>query len=112
MRWWHFLLGLGGSGAIGRWASVGGVNGDWSLQGGEREVAGQRRFNGETVVTRCFNSTPSRRGRVTIGDEKRGGAPLGRWRLRAKAGGRRQCGWARWVVTFSWAKKAGGLESH
>jgi hypothetical protein len=65
MRWWHFLLGLGGSGAIGRWASVGGVNGDWLLQGGEREVAGQRRFNGETKGGDSmlqFNSFQAREG--------------------------------------------------
>jgi hypothetical protein len=53
------------------------------------EAAGQRQFNGETKVgTRHFDSTPSRQGRVTIGDEQRGSAPIGRRWLRAKAGGR------------------------
>jgi hypothetical protein len=42
------------------------------------------------VVTRRFDSTPSRRGRVTIGNEQRNDAPVGRQRLGAKAGGRRR----------------------
>jgi hypothetical protein len=47
----------------------------------------------------------TRRGRVTIGDEQRGGMPVGRRRLGAKAGGRRWWGWARWAASFSWAEK-------
>jgi hypothetical protein len=50
---------------IGRWASVGGVDGGWPLQGGEREVAGQRRFNGETKGGDSmlqFNSFQAREG--------------------------------------------------
>jgi hypothetical protein len=64
------------------------------------------------VVTWCFDSTPSRQGRVTIGAEQCGGTPVGWQWLRAKAGGRRRWGWARWAVTFSWAEKAGGPECH
>jgi hypothetical protein len=53
------------------------------------------------VVTRRFDSTPSSLGRVTIGEEQCGGAPVGRRWLEAKAGGRRRWGWARWAETFS-----------
>jgi hypothetical protein len=56
----------------------GGVNGGWPLQEGEREATGNvDSMEKSKVVTRRFDSTPSRCGRGMDGGARRGNAGRG-----------------------------------